>query len=117
MFTRQDHGCGAAPGLTRTHNRASLLTNIDHGSGPPLRSELANIRSHFSRTKSASQGASPMNAYLVYQAQQVERAKTIAEIRRIEERVSRMARAKPGVRRRTARQPGAAPQAWPGPCC
>jgi hypothetical protein len=72
MFTRQDHGPGeAAPGLpgylTGTPSRAaqpttpgappgtlrSLLTNIDHGSGPPLRSELANIRSHFLRTKSA----------------------------------------------------------------
>jgi len=41
-----------------------------------------------------------MNAYLVYQTRQMERAKTFAEIRRIEERVSRMARAKPGVRRR-----------------
>jgi hypothetical protein len=41
-----------------------------------------------------------MNAYLVYQAQQMERAKTFAEIRRIEERVSRMAQAKPEVRRR-----------------
>jgi hypothetical protein len=26
----------------------SLLTNIDHGSGPSPRSELANIRGHFS---------------------------------------------------------------------
>jgi hypothetical protein len=41
-----------------------------------------------------------MNAYLVYQAQQMERAKTFAEIRRIEERVSRMARARPEARRR-----------------
>lgn len=41
-----------------------------------------------------------MNAYLVYQAQQMERAKTFAEIRRIEERASRLAEAKPEVRRR-----------------
>ena len=41
-----------------------------------------------------------MNAYLVHQTQQMERAKTFAEIRRIEERVSRMGQAKPEVRRR-----------------
>ena len=41
-----------------------------------------------------------MNPYLVYQTRQMERAKTFAEIRRIEERVSRMAQAKPEVRRR-----------------
>ena len=41
-----------------------------------------------------------MNTYLIYQAHQMERAKTFAEIRRIEERVSRMAQAKPEVRRR-----------------
>jgi hypothetical protein len=41
-----------------------------------------------------------MNAYLASQTQQMERAKTFAEIRRIEERVSRMAQAKPEVRRR-----------------
>jgi hypothetical protein len=41
-----------------------------------------------------------MNAYLVYQTQQMERARTFAEIRRIEERVSSMAQAKPEVRRR-----------------
>ena len=40
-----------------------------------------------------------MNAYLVYQTQQMERAKTFADIRRIEARVSRMAQAKPEVRR------------------
>ena len=39
-----------------------------------------------------------MNGYLVYQTQQMERAKTFAEIRRIEERVSRMAQAKPEAR-------------------
>jgi hypothetical protein len=39
------------------------------------------------------------NAYLVYQTQQMERARTFAEIRRIEERVGRMAQAKPEVRR------------------
>jgi hypothetical protein len=41
-----------------------------------------------------------MTAYLVYQTQQMERAKTFAEIRRIEERVSRMALARSEVRRR-----------------
>jgi hypothetical protein len=41
-----------------------------------------------------------MNAYLVHQAQQMERAKTFAEIRRIEERVSRLAEAKTEVRHR-----------------
>ena len=40
-----------------------------------------------------------MNAYLVGQIQQMERAKTFAEIRRIEERVDRMAQARPEVRR------------------
>jgi hypothetical protein len=40
------------------------------------------------------------NAYLVYQTQQMERARSFAEIRRIEERVSRIAQAKPEVRRR-----------------
>ena len=39
-----------------------------------------------------------MNGYLVYQTQQMERAKTFAEIRRIEERASRLAEAKPEVR-------------------
>jgi hypothetical protein len=43
-----------------------------------------------------------MDAYLAYQTQQMERAKTFAEIRRIEERVSRVAQAKPEVRRRAA---------------
>jgi hypothetical protein len=41
-----------------------------------------------------------MNAYLAYQTQQMERAKTFAEIRRIEERVSGIAQARPEVRRR-----------------
>ena len=41
-----------------------------------------------------------MNAYLVYQTQQMERARTFAEIRRIEERVNRVAQAKPVLRRR-----------------
>jgi hypothetical protein len=41
-----------------------------------------------------------MNAYLAYQTQQIERAKTFAEIRRIEERVNKMAQARPEVRRR-----------------
>ena len=40
-----------------------------------------------------------MNAYLVSQAQQMERARTFAEIRRIEERISRMAQARPQGRR------------------
>ena len=40
-----------------------------------------------------------MNAYLAYQTQQMERAKTFAEIRQIEARVSRMAQAKPEARR------------------
>ena len=43
-----------------------------------------------------------MNAYLVDQTQQMGRAKTFAEIRRIDERVSRMAQAKPEMRRRAA---------------
>jgi hypothetical protein len=43
-----------------------------------------------------------MNAYLADQTQQMERAKTFAEIRRIEERVSRMSQVKPEVRRRAA---------------
>jgi hypothetical protein len=42
-----------------------------------------------------------MNAYLAYQTQQMERATTFAEIRRIEERVNMMAQAKPEVRRRS----------------
>jgi hypothetical protein len=41
-----------------------------------------------------------MNAYLGYQTQQMERAKTFAEIRQIEARVSSLAQAKPEVRRR-----------------
>ena len=41
-----------------------------------------------------------MNAYLVSQAQEMERARTFAEIRRIEERVSTMARARSKGRRR-----------------
>ena len=41
-----------------------------------------------------------MNAYLVYQTQQMERARTFAEIRRIEERISRMAQARPQGRHR-----------------
>ena len=41
-----------------------------------------------------------MTAYLVHQTQQMERAKTFAEIRRIEERASMLAEAKPEVRRR-----------------
>ena len=40
-----------------------------------------------------------MDAYVAYQTQQMERAKTFAEIRRIEERVSRIAQAKPEGRR------------------
>jgi hypothetical protein len=41
-----------------------------------------------------------VNAYLNYQAQQMGRAKTFAEIRRIEERAIMLAEAKPEVRRR-----------------
>jgi len=41
-----------------------------------------------------------LNAYLNYQAQQMQRAKTFAELRRIEERASLLAEAKPEVRRR-----------------
>jgi hypothetical protein len=41
-----------------------------------------------------------MNAYLADQTQQMERAKTFAEIRRIEARISRTAQARPEVRRR-----------------
>jgi hypothetical protein len=41
-----------------------------------------------------------MNAYLAYQTQQMERAKTFAEIRQIEDRVNKMAQARPEVRRR-----------------
>jgi hypothetical protein len=40
-----------------------------------------------------------MTAYLVDQTQQMERATTFAEIRRIEQRVSRMAQARPEARR------------------
>jgi hypothetical protein len=43
-----------------------------------------------------------MDAYLVHQTQQIDRARTFAEIRRIEERVTRMAKARPEARRRTA---------------
>jgi hypothetical protein len=43
-----------------------------------------------------------MNAYPDHQLQQIERARTFAEIRRIEERVSRMAPARPEVRRKAA---------------
>ena len=41
-----------------------------------------------------------MNANLLYQTRQMDRATTFAEIRQIEERVSRMAQAKPEVRHR-----------------
>ena len=41
-----------------------------------------------------------MNPYLASQVQQMERARTFAEIRRIEERISTMARARPQGRRR-----------------
>ena len=47
-----------------------------------------------------------MNAYLVSQAQEMERARTFAEIRRIEERVSTMARAR-------ARSQGRRRAVWP----
>lgn len=48
-----------------------------------------------------------MDAYLEYQAQQMGRARTFAEIRRIEERVSEMAQARPEARRKAARLFGA----------
>jgi hypothetical protein len=43
-----------------------------------------------------------MDDYLDHQMQQVDRARTFAEIRRIEERVSTMARVRPEPRRRAA---------------
>jgi len=43
-----------------------------------------------------------MDDYLDRQAQQMDRARTFAEIRRIEERVSEMAQARPEARRRAA---------------
>ena len=43
-----------------------------------------------------------MNDYLVSQIQQIDRAKTFADIRRIEDRASRMAQATPEVRRGSA---------------
>jgi hypothetical protein len=43
-----------------------------------------------------------MNDYLVGQIQQINRAKTFADIRRIEDRASRMAQATPKVRRGSA---------------
>ncbi len=43
-----------------------------------------------------------MDAYLDHQTQQMDRAKTFAEIRRIEERVSKMAQPRPQARRRAA---------------
>jgi hypothetical protein len=48
-----------------------------------------------------------MSGYLVRQARQMQRAGTFAEIRRIDERVSRMARARPAARRRAAWPPAA----------
>jgi hypothetical protein len=43
-----------------------------------------------------------MNEYLACQIQQIDRAKTFADIRRIEDRASRMAQATPKVRRGSA---------------
>jgi len=43
-----------------------------------------------------------MNDYLAYQLQQIDRAKTFADIRRIEDRASRMAQAAPQARRGSA---------------
>jgi hypothetical protein len=43
-----------------------------------------------------------MDAYLDHQAQQMDRARTFAEIRRIEERASKMTRARPEARQRAA---------------
>jgi hypothetical protein len=39
-----------------------------------------------------------MDAYLDHQAQQIDRARTFADIRRIEARVSKTAQARPGAR-------------------
>jgi hypothetical protein len=57
-----------------------------------------------------------MNAYLISQAQQMERARTFAEIRRIEERISAMAQARPQVRRRAVWPFGARRQRTVVPC-
>jgi hypothetical protein len=43
-----------------------------------------------------------MDDYLDHQMQQVDRARTFADIRRIEERVSMMAQVRPKARRRAA---------------
>lgn len=43
-----------------------------------------------------------MDDYLDRQAQQIDRARTFAEIRRIEERAAEMPRARPEARRRAA---------------
>jgi hypothetical protein len=43
-----------------------------------------------------------MDAFLVHQTQQIDRARTFAEVRRIEERLSRTARARPEAQRRAA---------------
>jgi hypothetical protein len=43
-----------------------------------------------------------MDAYLDHQAQQVDRARTFAEIRRIEERAGKLAQARPQARRKAA---------------
>jgi len=43
-----------------------------------------------------------MNYYLALQAEQINRATTFADIRRIEDQASRMAQATPEVRRRSA---------------
>ena len=43
-----------------------------------------------------------MNDYLARQVQQIDRAKTFADIRRIEDRASRMAQAAPEARRGSA---------------
>jgi hypothetical protein len=63
-----------------------------------------------------------MNDYLAWQAQRIDRAKTFADIRRIEDRASRMAQAAPEARRGSAwllralgRRPRAAHRAAPPP--
>jgi hypothetical protein len=43
-----------------------------------------------------------MNDYLAWQLQQIDRAKTFADIRRIEDRASRVAQATPQARRSSA---------------
>ena len=57
-----------------------------------------------------------MDAYLISQAQQMGRARTFAEIRRIEERISRMAQARPQARHRAVWPFGARRRRTVVPC-